>query len=87
MTGGGQGTGKGIGKGMAKRLLEEGMSVVIAEIDEEAGRETESQFQSLETIRFFQTDVTDEATVEASVRRTKREFGRRRRDARLHPFR
>ena len=37
VTGGGQ----GIGKGIVKRLLEEGMSVVIAEIDEEAGRETE----------------------------------------------
>ncbi len=72
VTGGGQ----GIGKGIAKRLLEEGMAVVIAEIDEEAGRETESQFQSLGSIRFFRTDVTDEASVEASVRRTSREFGR-----------
>ncbi len=34
VTGGGQ----GIGKGIVKRLLEEGMSVVIAEIDEEAGQ-------------------------------------------------
>ena len=33
VTGGGQ----GIGKGIVKRLLEEGMSVVIAEVDEEAG--------------------------------------------------
>jgi hypothetical protein len=30
-----------------KRLLEEGMAVVIAEKDEEAEEETESQFQAL----------------------------------------
>jgi NAD(P)-dependent dehydrogenase (short-subunit alcohol dehydrogenase family) len=71
VTGGGQ----GIGKGIAKRLLEEGMAVVIAEKDEEAGRETESEFQSLGPIRFFRTDVTDEVSVEASVRRTRQEFG------------
>jgi NAD(P)-dependent dehydrogenase (short-subunit alcohol dehydrogenase family) len=71
VTGGGQ----GIGKGITKRLLEEGMAVVIAEVDEEAGGETESQFQSLGRIRFYQTDVTDESSVEASVRRTVREFG------------
>jgi len=71
VTGGGQ----GIGKGIAKRLLEEGMAVVIAEKDEEAGRETESQFQSLGPIRFFRTDVTDEVSVEVSVRRTRQEFG------------
>jgi NAD(P)-dependent dehydrogenase (short-subunit alcohol dehydrogenase family) len=71
VTGGGQ----GIGKGIAKRLLEEGMAVVIAEKDEEAGRETESQFQALGPIRFFRTDVTDEVSVEASVRRTRQEFG------------
>ncbi|RPJ11095.1 MAG: SDR family oxidoreductase [Deltaproteobacteria bacterium] len=43
VTGGGQ----GIGKGVVKRLLEEGMSVVIAEIDEEVGQEAESQLKHL----------------------------------------
>ncbi len=43
VTGGGQ----GIGKGIVKRLLEEGMSVVIAEIDEEAGQEAEFQMKHL----------------------------------------
>ena len=37
------GDGQGIGKGIVKALLEEEMSVVIAEIDEEAGRGGESQ--------------------------------------------
>ncbi len=71
VTGGGQ----GIGKGITQRLLEEGMAVVIADKDEEAGRETESQFQHLGSVRFFRTDVTDEVSVETSVRRTKQEFG------------
>ena len=39
VTGGGQ----GIGKAIAQRFLEEKRKVVIAEIDEETGKETEVQ--------------------------------------------
>lgn len=72
VTGGGQ----GIGKGIVKRLLEEGMSVVIAEIDDEAGRETESQMKHLGPARFIRTDVRDEASVKNCVDVAVREFGR-----------
>ena len=72
VTGGGQ----GIGKGIAQYLLREGMHVVVAEIDEEAGEETASQFSSLGSIHFLRTDVTDEASVRESLRRTVQEFGR-----------
>lgn len=72
VTGGGQ----GIGKGIAKRLLEEGMPVVIAEIDEEAGQETESELKLLGPVRFIRTDVRDEESVKSCVASVVREFGR-----------
>ncbi len=72
VTGGGQ----GIGKGIAKSLLEEGMRIVIVEIDEEAGQETASQLSSHGLIRFIPTDVTDEASVRKSIHLTLQEFGR-----------
>ena len=71
VTGGGQ----GIGKGIVKRLLEEGMSVIIAEIDGEAGLETESQMKGLGPVRFVRTDVRDEESVKNLVSLTVREFG------------
>ncbi len=72
VTGGGQ----GIGKGIASRLLEAGMSVVIAEIDEEAGREAESSMKHLGPLLFVQTDVRDEESVKGCVDAALRRFGR-----------
>lgn len=72
VTGGGQ----GIGKAIAKRFLEEGMSVAIAEIDEEAGRETEAEFQHLGSIRFFKTDVSNEDSVKNLIKKTTQNFDR-----------
>ena len=72
VTGGGQ----GIGKGIVKRLLEEGMSVVIAEVDEEAGQEAESELKDLGPVLFIRTDVGDEESVKHCVARVIREFGR-----------
>ena len=71
VTGGGQ----GIGKGIVKRLLEEGMSVVIAELDEEAGLEAQSQLKHLGPVRFIRTDVRDEESVKNCVSVVVREFG------------
>jgi NAD(P)-dependent dehydrogenase (short-subunit alcohol dehydrogenase family) len=45
------GAGQGIGKGIAKRLLEEGMSVVIADIDAEAGNEAAGELEALGSVR------------------------------------
>lgn len=70
VTGGGQ----GIGKAIAKRFLEERMKVVIADIDEEAGKETEAEFKPLGSIRFFNADVSDEDSVQNLIRETKRTF-------------
>ena len=72
VTGGGQ----GIGKGIARNFLQCGMKVVVAEIDVEAGEETEAEYSALGRIRFVQCDVADEAMVKKTVARTIDEFGR-----------
>lgn len=72
VTGGGQ----GIGKAIAQRFLEEGLKVVIAEIDEEAGKETEAQYSSLGEIKFIPTDIASEAVVKKAIAETVESFGR-----------
>ena len=68
------GCGQGIGKGIVKRLLEEGMSVGIAEIDEEAG-EDRIPVKALGPVRFVHTDVRDEESVKSCVGLTLQDFG------------
>ena len=72
VTGGGQ----GIGKAVVKRLLEDGLRVVIAEMDEEAGRETLGEYHVLGECVFMHADISDEAVVKAVVRETIASFRR-----------
>jgi NAD(P)-dependent dehydrogenase (short-subunit alcohol dehydrogenase family) len=72
VTGGGQ----GIGRAIVKRLLIAGMAVAIADNDLEAGIETEQAYADLGPVRFYETDVSEEASVERSVRLMADEFGR-----------
>lgn len=72
ITGGGQ----GIGKAIAKKFLENNISVVIAEIDESAGRETEEEYLSLGNIKFIKTDVSKEEDVINMVEETVKSFGK-----------
>ena len=64
VTGGAQ----GIGKGIAKQLLKAGYAVVIADIDPEAGQETEAEYSSLGKIQFINTDVSNEDSVKECLR-------------------
>jgi NAD(P)-dependent dehydrogenase (short-subunit alcohol dehydrogenase family) len=72
VTGGGQ----GIGKAIAKKFLENHISVVIAEIDESAGKETEEEYLSLGEIKFIKTDVSKEEEVKNMVEETVNTFGK-----------
>lgn len=71
ITGGGQ----GIGKAISQRFLAEGLKVVIAEIDPEAGQETAREFSNLGDIRFIQTDISDEESVRNLVREIETHWG------------
>ncbi len=72
VTGGGQ----GIGKAIAKKLLENSIKVIIAEIDEEAGRETQEEYISLGDIKFIKTDVSREEDVKNMIEETIKTFGK-----------
>lgn len=72
VTGGGQ----GIGKAIAKKFLENHISVVIAEIDESAGKETEEEYLSLGEIKFIKTDVSKKEEVKNMVEETVNTFGK-----------
>jgi NAD(P)-dependent dehydrogenase (short-subunit alcohol dehydrogenase family) len=63
VTGGGQ----GIGKAIAQRLLQDGARVILAEADEEAGRETEAEYAALGNVRFIRTDIAQEHDVRALI--------------------
>ncbi len=71
VTGGGQ----GIGKSIVKRLLYDGWNVVIAETDQEAGRETLEEYHGIGESVFIQTDISDEPSVKAMVKETVDSFG------------
>jgi len=64
----------GIGAGTAARFVEEGAAVVVADIQEEAGRAVAEQLG--DACRFVRTDVAEEADVAAAVDLAVAEFGR-----------
>lgn len=71
------GAGSGIARASALRFGREGARVIIAEIDEDTGRETESMcLAEGHDARFVRTDVTDLASVEASVAHAVASHGR-----------
>ncbi|HCZ06807.1 MAG TPA: oxidoreductase, partial [Thermotogae bacterium] len=73
VTGGGQ----GIGAAITQVFAENGMKVVIAEIDEEAGKEREELLRSSGfEVTFIPTDVSIESSVIRMVNETVKLYGR-----------
>jgi len=72
ITGGGQ----GIGKGLVKKYLENGYSVVLAELDEEAGNETAFEYRPLGQVVFVPTDVREKKSIINVVDKVLNMFGR-----------
>jgi NAD(P)-dependent dehydrogenase (short-subunit alcohol dehydrogenase family) len=72
VTGGAQ----GIGRAIAERFLRDGLSVLIADLDEEACEETLADLQSLGNVIFDVCDVSDEQDVRRAVSSAIGHFGR-----------
>src|SRR5215212_3410831 len=65
------GAGAGIGEGIARRFADEGARVVVAEIDEAAGRAVATSVGGI----FVGTDVSDRSQVENAVAAALSEYG------------
>ena len=62
------GAGLGIGKGIAQRFVEEGATVVVAELNEEAGQTVAEELG--QNALFLPADASDKASVESMVQST-----------------
>lgn len=69
------GSAGGLGKGIAERLLKDGFSVMIHDINEEALTKTESELKSLGEVAKFVGDVSKKEDQEALVAATVEKFG------------
>jgi 3-oxoacyl-[acyl-carrier protein] reductase len=67
---------RGIGKATARKFVEEGASVAIWDIDEEAGQATAVELKTNGTnIRFYKVNTADPASVSAAAEQVQRDFG------------
>jgi NAD(P)-dependent dehydrogenase (short-subunit alcohol dehydrogenase family) len=71
------GSGKGIGRGIARRFAKENAAVVVAELDDAAGKQVAAEIdQAGGRALFAHTDVGDKAQIEAAVGAAVSTFGR-----------
>jgi len=71
------GAGKGIGRGIARVFASEGATVIIADLDEQAGRATAADLANTGgTVDFVLTDVRRQASCEAAVAAVIESYGR-----------
>ncbi|MFN2298108.1 MAG: SDR family oxidoreductase [Anaerolineales bacterium] len=66
----------GIGRATVLRMVEEGASVTVADIDDEGGRETAEAAGDGDRVQFVHCDVSQSADAEAAVRAAVDRFGR-----------
>ncbi len=67
---------RGIGRAYAERFLQEGASVVLADVDEETGAKTQAELDGLGPVTFTSCDVSDMASTEACAVAALDRFGR-----------
>lgn len=67
------GAARGLGKGIAAMFVAEGAKVVLADVEEEAGKATAAELGG--NARFFRTDVSQRDQMQALVDYTVAEFG------------
>jgi NAD(P)-dependent dehydrogenase (short-subunit alcohol dehydrogenase family) len=71
------GANKGIGREIARRLAAEGVTVYLGARDEDRGRRAARDLAGdAADVRVLQLDVTDQAQIDAAVKRVDEEFGR-----------
>jgi NAD(P)-dependent dehydrogenase (short-subunit alcohol dehydrogenase family) len=72
------GAAQGFGKGIAEDLFREGANIIIADLNDEAGKQLEKELNRNETANrtlFIQTNVADPASVKELVKQTVNAFG------------
>jgi NAD(P)-dependent dehydrogenase (short-subunit alcohol dehydrogenase family) len=67
------GGGSGLGAGCARRFAAAGGKILIADVQEEAGKKLAAELGT--GVQFARTDVTDEASVKAALAQAQRAFG------------
>ncbi len=67
---------RGIGLAIARRYLDDGARVVIADVDEAAGKDAVETIAAPDELRFFHCDVTDRLGVRNLMAETVDAFGR-----------
>lgn len=67
---------KGLGKAMTTRFLQEGATVVIADVDAEASAATVEELGTLGPIEAYQIDLRDADAIEAMVDYVAEKYGR-----------
>lgn len=70
------GAASGIGRGIAERCVQEGMKVVLADVEEAALAQTEQELRATHaTVLAVQTDVSRASDIEALAQKTLKAFG------------